>query len=339
MTPLNIAIVGLGRLGKRHALNLQHRIPNAQITLACSPIKEERDWAQTHLSEHVRCTDNYDDVLNDDSIQAIVLVTPTTLHASQIIAAIAAGKHVFCEKPLALNLDDCFKVEQAAAARPDLKVMIGFVRRFDPSYYDAWQAIQNNAIGEPFFIRSQTCDQLDPTGAFVKFAATSGGIFMDCSVHDIDLARWFLGNPQPVRAYATGVISHHPELAAIGDVDNGTATVEFDNGSMAQFYTSRTFAHGHDTHTEIIASHGNLHIGLGAHNNRVQYATAQGIGHTTTPDFFERFKEAFFLELENFVHCVQHDLPLRLSLSDATQAARIGLGITTSLHTQAVFHF
>ena len=339
MSTLNLAIVGLGRLGKRHALNLHQQVPQARLIAACSPVAEELDWARANLGADIMCTDDYAAILRHPEVNAVVLVTPTSLHAEQIIAAIDAGKHVFCEKPLALNLEDCLKVEQAAAAHPELKVMIGFVRRFDPSYYEAWQAIQDRTIGEPFFVRSQTCDQLDPSGGFVRFSPTSGGIFMDCSIHDIDLARWLLGNPKPVRVYASGVNSHHPELAQFADVDNGIAVVEFENGKMAQFYTSRTFAHGHDTHTEIIATRGNLHIGLGAHSSRVQYATANGIGHHTTPDFYERFKEAFLLELNDFVDCVIHDRPLRLQLSDATQAARIGLGITAAFRTQQLYEF
>ena len=338
MKTLSVAIVGLGRLGKRHALNLQFRIANAQIVAACSPLPDELDWARENLGE-VSCYADYQDVLNDPAVQAVVLVTPTTLHAEQIIAALQAGKHVFCEKPLALNISDCERVEAVAAQNPQLKVMIGFVRRFDPSYYSAWQTLQAQSMGEPFFVRSQTCDQLDPSGSFVKFAATSGGLFMDCSVHDIDLARWLLGNPNPIRAYASGVCSHYQELKAFNDIDNGVATVEFDNGKMAVFYASRTFAHGHETRTEVIAQNGNLTIGDGAQKNRVVMSKSEGIFHQTTPDFFARFSEAFLLELEHFVDAVLHDSVLRLNLSDATAATQIGLKITQALHSGEIQTF
>ena len=105
------------------------------------------------------------------------------------------------------------RVEQAAAARPDRQVLVGFVRRFDPSYRDAFDKVAKGAISRPFMVRSQTCDKNDPDGFFVRFAPTSGGIFLDCSVHDIDLARWLLGNPKPHRVFATGTIALHPGLA------------------------------------------------------------------------------------------------------------------------------
>jgi len=138
--------------------------------------------------------------------------------------------------------------------------MVGFVRRFDPSYVQAHADIEAGVIGQPFLVRSQTCDMNDPEGSFVRFAPTSGGIFMDCSVHDIDLARWMLGNPRATRAFASGTIVLHQGLAECGDVDNGLAIVEFEGGARAVFYASRTMAHGHETSTEVIGSAGMLSI-------------------------------------------------------------------------------
>ena len=145
---------------------------------------------------------------------------------------------------------------------PNLVAMVGFVRRFDPSYAEAKAAIDSGELGRPFLVRSQTCDQNDPDGFFVKFAPSSGGIFMDCSVHDIDLARWMLGNPKATRVFASGTIALHPGLAACGDVDNGLAIVEFDGGQRAVFYASRTMPHGHETATEVIGTTGTLQVGV-----------------------------------------------------------------------------
>ena len=110
MSTLNLAIVGLGRLGKRHALNLHQQVPQARLIAACSPVAEELDWARANLGADIMRTDDYAAILRHPEVNAVVLVTPTSLHAEQIIAAIDAGKHVFCEKPLALNLQDCLKV-------------------------------------------------------------------------------------------------------------------------------------------------------------------------------------------------------------------------------------
>jgi len=190
--PLRIGIAGIGRMGQRHALNLAHRTLGAELVAACSPVAGELEWARDKLGvKHLY--GDYKDLLAHPELDAVFLVTPTTLHADQIIQGLQAGKHVFSEKPLALNIPDCLRVEQEAAKHPKQKVMIGFVRRFDPSYRDAYEKVSSGLIGRPFLVRSQTADQNDPSGFFVRFAPTSGGAMLDMSVHDIDVARWFLG--------------------------------------------------------------------------------------------------------------------------------------------------
>ena len=140
--------------------------------------------------------------------------------------------------------------------------MIGFVRRFDASYQDAHKSIAAGAIGRPFLVRSQTCDKNDPSRLLRRGSRRRrGGIFLDMSVHDIDLARWLLGSPKPLRVFATGTIAVHEGLRACGDVDNGVAMCEFADGRMACFYASRTMAHGHETATEIIGTDGRLTVG------------------------------------------------------------------------------
>jgi myo-inositol 2-dehydrogenase/D-chiro-inositol 1-dehydrogenase len=262
-----------------------------------------------------------------------VLVTPTSLHADQMIAALRAGKHVFVEKPLALNVEDCERVQAVAAEHPRQVAMVGFVRRFDASYENARQAIQAGEIGRPFIVRSQTCDMNDESGAFIRFAPSSGGIFMDCSVHDIDLARWLLGNPRAARVFATGTIAIHEGLRPLNDVDNGIAVIEFDGGARAVLYASRTFAHGHETQTEIIGTAGKLLVGHGAARDRVVVSDAQGVRHHAVADFFERFRDAFGREMQAFVASCRGEQPLTLTLADATEATRIGLAITRSLHS------
>jgi myo-inositol 2-dehydrogenase / D-chiro-inositol 1-dehydrogenase len=198
---LNVGIAGLGRLGKRHAMQLARHTPGARLLAACSPLAGELAWARDELGV-ARCHDSLDAMLADPDIQAVVLVTPTTLHADQTIASLRAGKHVFVEKPLSLDVPTCEAVEAVAREHPNQVAMVGYVRRFDPSYVEAKAAIDNGHLGRVYLVRSQTCDQNDPDGFFVRFAPTSGGIFMDCSVHDIDLARWFLGNPKATRVLA-----------------------------------------------------------------------------------------------------------------------------------------
>jgi len=158
---VRIGIVGVGRMGRRHAENLATRVPGASLVAACSPIGEELEWARTALGVGSLYKD-YGDLLADKGVDAVFIVTPNTLHPAQIIEALRAGKHVFCEKPLSMVLEECVAVEEEAAKHPHLKVMIGFVRRFDASYQDAHASIASGAIGRPFLVRSQTTDQNDP---------------------------------------------------------------------------------------------------------------------------------------------------------------------------------
>jgi myo-inositol 2-dehydrogenase / D-chiro-inositol 1-dehydrogenase len=332
---LRVGIVGLGRLGRRHAENLAQRVPNVDLVAACSPVAEELAWAGDALGVP-NLHGDYHAMLSQADVQAVFLVTPTSLHPQQIIDGLLAGKHVFCEKPLSLALADCHRVEEQAARCPQLKVMIGYGRRFDPSYRDAYDKIRAGLIGKPFLVRSQNLDMNDPSGFFVRFAPTSGGIFLDCTVHDIDLARWLLGNPKPARVFATGVVAIHEGLREFGDVDNGIATCEFADGKMACFYASRTMAHGHETLTEIFGSAGRLTVGQNPRLNRVEISDAHGVRNECTPTFYERFEEAFLREEIEFVQSVLEDRPPALTLHDATEATRIGIALRESLQSRRV---
>jgi len=214
--------------------------------------------------------------------------------------------------------------------------MVGFVRRFDPSFVQAKADIDAGRLGRPFLVRSQTGDMNDPSGFFVKFAPTSGGIFLDCSVHDIDLARWMLGSPRALRVYATGSIVLHEGLAACGDIDNGLAVIEFEGGARAVLYATRTLPHGHETTCEVIGTAGTVQVGMGAHRDRVQLRDAQGVHHRTLVDFIERFAEAFQHEMDAFVATCRGEIPAPLTLADAAEATRIGVAITRALRSGQV---
>ena len=313
-SPVRIGIAGLGRMGRRHAENIAHRVTGAKLAAACSPVVDELAWAKQTLGVAQTFTD-YATMLERADVDAVFLVTPTTMHAQQIVDALHAGKHVFSEKPLSLDLDQCLRVEREAASFPKLKVMIGFVRRFDASYQKMREKVTAGAIGKPLYVRSHTLDKHDPSGFFVRFAKTSGGIFLDMSVHDIDSARWLLGNPKPLRAFATGTVAIHEGLHQWQDVDNGAALVEFDGGKVASFVASRTMAHGFEALTEVVGTAGRLAV-----------TTDEG-----TPTFYERFADAFLREDQAFVDVIVGDRAPPLTLHDATEATRIGIALRESL--------
>ncbi|WP_144142510.1 Gfo/Idh/MocA family oxidoreductase [Paraburkholderia sp. BCC1884] len=327
---LRVGVVGLGRLGKRHAENLAYRVPGASLVAACSPVEEERAWAREALPAP-RLYDDYAALLADREVDAVWLVTPSSLHAQQIVDALRAGKHVFCEKPLSLDLAECERVLAEAERYPHLVATIGFMRRFDPSYRDAFDKVQAGKIGRPFLVRSQTTDMNDTEGFFVRFAATSGGIFLDCTVHDIDVARWLLGRPRAKRVFAAGAVALHEGLREFDDVDNGVAICEFEDGKLAMFYASRTQAHGNDTHSEVIGTAGGLTIGRNPRANRVEIYDATGVRNECTPSFFDRFEEAFLYEARAFVEAVGGGAQAGATLGDALEATRIGVAMRESL--------
>jgi myo-inositol 2-dehydrogenase / D-chiro-inositol 1-dehydrogenase len=210
--------------------------------------------------------------------------------------------------------------------------MAGFSRRFDASYRDAKDKItNNNAIGKPFVVRSNTCDLLDTTGFFVKYAKRNGGIFVDCAIHDIDLSLWYLDNPIPKAAYAVGTLQHHPELAESKDVDNGVGIVEYWGGKIAYFYCSRTQAHGHDVCTEITGTEGKVMVNVIPKANNVVIADNLGIRHEVQPEYWQRFEDAFALEANEFVESVLKDKPVPLPLETGMMVMKIGRALQDSL--------
>ena len=323
-------VIGLGRMGRRHAENLALRVPSATIAAACSTVPEELAWARDTLRVPY-VTNRYEDLLARPDVDAAFIVTPNALHPEHIMAALRAGKHVFCEKPLGMDVAACREVEAEAGRRPRQKVMIGYVRRFDASYQEAQRLIAAGGIGTPFLVRAQTTDMNDPSGFFVRFAPQSGGIFVDMSVHDTDLVRWLLGAPKPLRAFSMGTVAVHEGLRECGDVDNGIAAIEFEDGRMAVIYASRTMAHGHETATEVVGTAGRITVGRDGRLDQVEIADAHGIRTRTTPTFYERFAHAFLREVQYFTQCVAQDRTPELTLHDATEATRIAVALRTSL--------
>ena len=327
---VRIGIVGLGRLGRRHAENLAFRVGGARLVAAASPIESERAWAAAALNG-VATYAGLEDLLSHPGLDAVWLVTPTSLHADQVVAAIAAGKHVFCEKPLALEPSDCDRAVAAAADRPRQVVMVGFMRRFDPAYADAKRRIDAGELGKVFAIRCVSEDPIDPEGFFVRFAPTSGGIFLDCCIHDIDLVRWMLDGAEVASVAAVGSRIMYPGLGACGDIDTAIANVAFAGGQIASFYVSRTSHRGYEASMRIVGDKGALDIGAAIPRLPLTAERDGGRSIAGQVDFFERFGDAFLREAHAFVKAVQSGGPTPLSLQDAREATRLACAMRGAL--------
>ncbi|CVK90922.1 hypothetical protein DER46DRAFT_698362 [Fusarium sp. MPI-SDFR-AT-0072] len=336
---LQVAVAGLGRMGARHALNFHNRTPRAELVAAFTPVQKEADWAKVHL-EGVTIYNDYQEMLKHPGLQAVVVATVTTAHAEEAIQAIEADKHVLCEKPLSTSVEISQSVVDAAAKKPHLKVMCGFSRRFDASYRDAFDRMDSGAIGRPSVFRSQTCDKLDPSGFFVAYAEFSGGIFVDCNIHDIDLALWYFGQDSIVKSVvATGITAVQPELRKHKDVDNGVGIVEFWGGKVAYFYSSRMMAAGQHDMTEVIGTEGKLAINANPVGNLVEMHEATGVRRQIPGDYYGRFEHAFVTEANEFTSSVLDNNKLPFKLTGAVQAVKIGCALQESLNSGKKINF
>ncbi|KAI0860833.1 hypothetical protein F4860DRAFT_477865 [Xylaria cubensis] len=336
---LKIACAGLGRMGARHALNFANRTPRADLVAAFTPDPKEKAWAAMALPDTTIYTD-YDEMLNHPGLEAVVIATVTTVHAEQAIKAIQADKHVLCEKPLSTSVDISQSVVDAAQIKPHLKVMCGFSRRFDASYRQAHDRMEQGAIGRASIFRSQTCDKLDPSGFFVAYAEFSGGIFVDCNIHDIDLALWYFGQDSVVKTVvAMGITAVQPELRRHKDVDNGVGIVEFWGGKIAYFYSSRMMAAGQHDMTEIIGTEGKLSVNANPQGSLVEMHEPQGVRREIPADYYGRFEHAFVTEANEFTAACLDNTKLPFKLSGAVQAVAIGCALQESLNSEQKIFF
>lgn len=336
---LKVAIAGLGRMGARHALNMQNRTPRAELVAAFTPDAKEAKWAATELPG-VKIYSDYDEMLKHEGLEAVVVASVTTVHAEQAIKAIKADKHVLCEKPLSTSVEISQSVVDAAQTKPHLKVMCGFSRRFDQSYRDAFRRMETGSIGKPSVFRSQTCDKLDPSGFFVAYAEFSGGIFVDCNIHDIDLALWYFGQDAKVKSVvAMGITAVQPDLRKHKDVDNGVGVVEFWDERVAYFYSSRMMAAGQHDMTEIIGTDGKLTVNANPMGSLVEMHEPQGIRREIPDNYYGRFEYAFVTESNEFTAACLDNTPLPFKLTGAVQAVKIGCALQESLNSGKKINF
>lgn len=326
MKKVKVGIAGLGRLGKEHAKNLAFKIANAELTAACSIVPAELEFAKNELGVQDVYTD-YKEMLAKADIDAVAIVTTSSEHCWQIAAALDAGKHVFTDKPLGVTVEECKMAEVAVERHPELTFFLGFMRRFDPSYAYAMEKIKAGVIGTPYMVKATGIDPEALVEGAIKFAPTSGGIFIDMAIHDIDLMRWFLGS-DPVEVYATGSTFKHPEFKACGDDETGVAMYKCANGAIGFVHVGRTAPHGYHVETEVIGTEGTLRISPVPEKNLCMIYDKNGAVKECVSGFPERFAEAYRLEMENFIDCVQKGIQPEVNVYDGTKSTQIAFATT-----------
>ena len=321
---MNLAVIGTGRIGRVHAANLAHRIPEAHLAaLADVDIESARRCAQELGVEN--STDDYRTLLDDPSIDGVVICTSTDTHAEISWLAAEARKHVFCEKPISFDLTVIDRVLDAVD-RAGVKFQVGFNRRFDPSFRRVREAVLNGDIGEPHLIHIVSRDPAPPP---IEYVRRSGGIFLDMTIHDFDMARYLTGS-DVVEVYAAGGVRIDPAIGEAGDLDTALVTLKFENGALGTIDNSRKAVYGYDQRAEVFGSGGSIRTDNHYPNTAVT-STAAGIRRDLPLHFFiERYAESFVDEMRAFVKAVRDDGPVPVSGKDGRAPVVMGLAAALS---------
>lgn len=332
MRKIKIGHIGLGRLGYRHACNLSNKLQLAELAALCDANERLLNETADALGVRGRYT-NYEDMVRDAQIEAVSISSPSGLHCGQIEFALKEGKQVFCEKPVAVTLQECDHIYEMSKAYPGQIIMPGFMRRYDPSYREAKERIEAGEIGKPFMVRSYSQDPIRDIAGAIAYAPHSGGEFLDMCVHDIDLCRWFL-EAEPVEVYAIGGCYTFEEFAKYKDGDNVSCLMKFENDAMGFLFAGRTAPHGYNVETEIIGTKGILRIANVPQKNLLEILDHKGVRKECSQNFLERFEQAYLLEMEEFLTCVARGTKPKLDAFDGVRAAKIAHSCKEAFETK-----
>ena len=322
---IQVAIIGAGRIGKIHAENIRYFIPEARLAAVADPVADTLgEWAK-NLGVG-RVTKDAREVLADKGIDAVVVCSSTDTHADMVIAAAEQKKHVFCEKPIDLSVE---KVKRAlkAVENAGVKLQVGFNRRFDHNFRRVKDLVASGALGAPHLIRITSRDPAPPPPEYVK---VSGGIFLDMTIHDFDMARYLSGS-EVLEVYAKGAVLVDPAIGQAGDVDTAAVTLTFANGAIGVIDNSRRATYGYDQRIEVFGSKGCATCSNDTPSS-VLVSNEEGVrGEKPLYFFLERYKQAFIDEMKEFVAALVHDRPTPVGGLDGLKPVLIGLAAKRSL--------
>ena len=324
---LKVGLIGLGRLGRVYARDLSSRIGETTLTAVADT---DADLAARVAAEfEVPASYRHPaELLADRDVDAAVIVSPTHTHRDVVVAAMQARKPTFCEKPLALSLEECRAME-AAVQSSGAFFQMGFMRRFDPGYAAGKQQVDAGRIGRPVVFKSTSRDPYRPSLEYAH-PASSGGILVDMGIHDFDLARWFMGDVKTVSA--VGGVLAYPEMASVGDIDNAITTLTFADGRLGVVDLTRNGIYGYDITTELLGTEGTVRIGY-LRETPVLTMTKNQVAHDTVPYFMERFERAYTLQLQNFAQNVLAGREPPITIRDGVEALRVALAATRACKT------
>jgi myo-inositol 2-dehydrogenase/D-chiro-inositol 1-dehydrogenase len=321
---VRFGVIGAGRIGKLHAANLATRVRGAEVAAIADIDMPAAEAAAQHL-RGPRAVADYRQLLDDPGIDAVAICSATDTHADIVVAAATAGKHIFCEKPIDFDLGR-IDAALAAVARAGVTFQVGFNRRFDANFSQVRRLVAQGAIGTPHVLRITSRDPAPPPLAYVR---ASGGLFLDMTIHDFDMARFLVGS-EVTEIYTLGAVRVDPEIGAAGDLDTAIVSLRFANGVLGTIDNSRRAVYGYDQRVEVFGDGGMVAVSNNTPDQHV-YSNADGV-HSARPLYFflERYNESYVAEMQAFVDSVLGGTPPPVTGLDGRVPVVMGLAARRS---------
>ena len=325
MRKLGVGVLGVGEMGKRHAENIRRLVPEARLVAVADASADRARQVAAEL-EIENSYGSLEALLECKDLDAVLIATPDKFHAQAIGIAARSGKDILCEKPLALNIADA-RAALEAVSKAQVRLQIGFMRRYDPAYAAAMKRIEGGEIGTPVIFKSVGRDKDEPPLAAYQ-SNLNGMVFYNNTIHDFDLARWLMRDEvSEVHSYTTVAI--RPEVARYSDIVAGVVNLQYRNGAIGNVESYVQAVYGYDVRTEIVGSKGSILIGS-LRQAPTTFLTALGGVQTLADHFLTRFQDAYLAEVRDFVQNILHDRPLRVSGDDGMRALAIAVAAEKS---------
>ena len=322
---VRIGVLGVGRIGRMHAEIIANEIDGASV----AGVFDVNNEAASSVADALRvAVMTVDEMLASDEVDAVAVCSSTDTHVDLIERAAAAGKAIFCEKPVSLDLTE---VDKALAAVEQYQVpfMVGFNRRFDPTHAAVQEAVASGRVGDPHIARMSSRDPAPPPVEYIK---VSGGIFVDMMIHDFDMARFVVGSPVTT-VYATGAVRIDPAIGEAGDLDTAVVTLTHENGCITVIDNSRQAVYGYDQRLEVLGSTGMAMSENPMKNSAMVYTATERAGSVLPYFFLDRYTDSYRIEWEAFVRYIRDGGPSPVSGADGRAPVAIGIAAWDSYHS------
>ena len=323
---VTVGIIGAGRIGKVHAESICNYVRNAKIKMVADPYMNEETEKWLLDMGVANVSKDYHEILNDPEIDAVLICSSTNTHSNISLEAIAAGKHVFCEKPIDHDLAKIKEVVKALEGS-NIKYQVGFNRRFDHNFAAVRKAVVDGKIGETHIIKVTSRDPEPPSA---EYAAVSGGMFLDMTIHDFDMVR-FLAGCDAEEIYVQSAVLVDPAIGEAGDVDTAVITIKMENGAIAVIDNSRRAAYGYDQRAEVFGSKGMAATSNDTASSVVLSTDAGVTGEKPLYFFLERYMQSFATEVGCFIDAIENDTDTPLGVVDGLKPVLMGIAAKKSV--------